>query len=295
MSGTALADDITNNEFGIGQDSNNEPKMKSYIMKAGDIGIGFDASPVLDLALNAIKIQTDTGARASDLHNWTNGFTNTIVGKYYLNSNMAIRSKLAFNIRSNSSVSYYDNPIDLADTEVSADDVEEISDNSTSSTTGILLSGGVEWRRGQKRLQGFYGAEGILGYGGTTSNTEYGWNYTSKAQELNVIADGTERVTATTSGAFVSIGLRGFAGVEWFATPQISISAEYGYVMGYTSQGRGGDTLEVWNIDDDGNGSSSTDTNAAGGSGSSIGMGVDNGMDVNLGGGTGALMLTFHI
>ena len=45
----------------------NKSEEAPYTMKTGVFGMGFDAAPAMDLALNAIKIQTDTGARASQL------------------------------------------------------------------------------------------------------------------------------------------------------------------------------------------------------------------------------------
>ena len=63
----------------------------------------------------------------------------------------------------------------------------------TSNLSTFLLSGGYEWRRGNGRIQGLVGVEGMLGIGSSSESTDYGWDYDDEAADLGVIFDGSSR------------------------------------------------------------------------------------------------------
>jgi hypothetical protein len=101
----------------------------------------------------------------------------------------------------------------------------------------------------------------------------------------------------------MSFGLRGFAGIEYFIGPRISLSAEYGLGLGRSKTSRGSVTIERWEeeTDDSGedesaetSGSKKTDTKPAGGEQGAMVFGIDNGTNKNFTSSTGALMLNFH-
>lgn len=99
-----------------------------------------------------------------------------------------------------------------------------VSDLQKRSSVFIGLGFGIEKRKGSAtRLQGFYGYEGLISYNsGTNINYTYGNN-------LEYLDTGLIRVKKLKSSSLFSIGLRGFAGVEYFIAPKFSIGAELGY------------------------------------------------------------------
>ncbi|MCC6817419.1 MAG: hypothetical protein IT245_00810 [Bacteroidia bacterium] len=99
-----------------------------------------------------------------------------------------------------------------------------VSDLQKRSSVFIGLSFGIEKRKGNaSRIQGFYGYEGIITYN-SGSNTKY--EYGNQLENLDT---GLIRVKKLKSSSLFSIGLRGFAGVEYFIAPKFSIGAELGY------------------------------------------------------------------
>lgn len=267
-------------------------KETDYRPSSGQFSIGFDAVPVIDLALNTVNIMNDTGQQGTGLNSFVNGYDQTLYGKYYWTKDMAIRARVAFNVQSDSASINSDNPIDVNN---GAESIGEVTTSTSSTTTNILLGGGVEWRHGGNQVQAFYGAEGLIGFGGQSTSTSYGWDFGQAAADAGVIQDGSRRSLGTTQGSSFSIGARGFAGVEFFLMEDVSLSAEFGWAIAYTSRGRQGETFEVWNVDADGNGSVGEEDEDISAGGSSFRMGVDNGIDAQLSGPTGAIVLSLHI
>ena len=277
--------------------SSTEPEAKTaketdYRPSSGQFSIGFDAVPVIDLALNTVNIMNDTGQQGTGLNSFVNGYDQTLYGKYYWTKDMAIRARVAFNIQSDATSINSDNPIDVSS---GAESVGEVTTSTSSTTTNILLGGGVEWRHGGNQIQAFYGAEGLIGFGGQSTSTSYGWDYGQAAADAGAIQNGSRRSTGTTQGSSFSIGARGFAGVEFFLIEDVSLSAEFGWAIAYTSRGRAGETFEVWNVDGEGNGSVEEENEDINAGSSSFRMGVDNGIDARLSGPTGAIVLSVHI
>ena len=80
---------------------------------------------------------------------------------------------------------------------------------------------GKEWRRGSTRLQGFYGADALVGFSST------------KWTETNNNA-GNASFNAGTS---INLGVTGFIGAEYFLFPKMSIGAQYNYGLQIASNG----------------------------------------------------------
>ena len=274
-----------------------EMKMFEFVTEedlpvAGDIGIGFDATPVLDFGLNMVNIMNNTGQTAGGLASWQSGASQTLTAKYFLTDSTAVRIRVGINNASSTENSLYTNPVEDADPD--EDSPSEISDTVSSSSSLVLLSGGYEMRRGYDRIQGFYGGEALLGISSTSSSTSYGWQYNDEAYDFNVISDGSSRALEETSGMALAVGVRGFVGVEYFIAPKISLGAEYGWAIGFNSQGQGSSASEVWeDPSGDGNGESSVEVVETGSS-SNTRIGHDNGIDQFYTGGTGAVNITFH-
>lgn len=259
----------------------------------GDFALGFNAVPVIDFALNAVNVMVNTGQTAAH-PSYVTGFNQNIVGKYFLEEKKAIRVVVGINSGSVTNRMYGKSPHDQLANPGNPDAWKEIEDKKVTRNSNIVLGGGMEFRRGHNRLQGFYGGEALIGYLKTTTiNT---WGVVMDTIAINngfVNLDGSAlngRVLKNVGGATFRMGLRGFAGVEYFILPKISIGAEFGWAFGIGFTGRGEVTTENW---DNVNNVSKEVTSKGTSSGSFWGFSVDNGIGNNLGG-SAALNMIFH-
>jgi hypothetical protein len=259
--------------------------------QAGDIAIGMDAVPFANFFLNSINIMNNTGQQAQH-PGYVGGFNQVIVGKYFLDESTAVRARLGINTLSTTTTTFFDNPIDVSNGVASPG---ELSDVNKMSTSSIVLGGGLEMRRGHNRLQGFYGGELLIAKGGNKMKNEYGQEYSQAAEDAGYMGLGDSRLLNSKTGSF-GLGLRGFAGVEYFFAPKISIGAEFGWGLGMMSSGRGKSTIETWDLVGTATSGSVTTEDIDGPSKMSMfGFGVDNGsVGGAIFGGSAALMLTFH-
>ncbi len=104
----------------------------------------------------------------------------------------------------------------------------QLSDASTGVSKLKLVAGmGKEWRRGaSKRLQGYYGADALVGLQvdrTTTKNTTYEADGAKRGKEVSTVK------STVSQGITFGVGVRGFAGVEYFITPKIALGAEYNF------------------------------------------------------------------
>jgi hypothetical protein len=237
-----------------------------------------DATPLFDFALNAVNIMNNTGQTAQH-PGYVSGFNTNIVGKYFVEDDMAYRVKIGINTTSTKNTFFFDNQEDVFN---GVAEPGEISDVSKTSSMDIFLAGGLEYRRGHNRLQGYYGGEaGIAFMSGKTVNT---W---AVAQDNNAATNGYQNndgslvsaprpLTSKVSPSF-GFGVRGFIG------------AEFGWGLGIMTSGRSYAEVESWNFAD----SVSEVTEAEGNKSSTFGFAVDNGM-TNLFGASAALTLNLH-
>jgi hypothetical protein len=206
-------------------------KGETMLPEEGDFSLGFDAAPFLNYVGNFLN----SGAVAPSA-NWTNTDL-AITGKMFADANTAYRGKVRLGFGSA-------NVITLSDTNSSGfGDPVYLEDEVKSSYNAITLGGGLEKRRGNTRVQGIYGGELLLNLGGgKTTNT---W-----AEALSDDNPQTNRPTETKNGSTMGVALRGFAGVEVFVFPKISIGFEYGWGLGFRSTGTGTATTESWTFAD---------------------------------------------
>jgi hypothetical protein len=273
------------------QDILTSKKGHVILPQAGDFALGFDAVPVLDFALNAVNIMNNTGQTAQH-PGFVSGFNQIIVGKYFLDDNMAIRGRFGINTMSASTKTFGDNPLTP-----SAVEPENILLQTTrTASSSYFLAAGIEMRRGHNRLQGFYGGELMIGLNSGSVRNSYGIEYNQTAQDSSYIFQGSSRVLAQKDGISFTFGLRGFAGVEYFVLPKISIGAEFGWGLGFMTAPRGSVETEIWDIEP---GSTATTPSAftrvtpGNSSSSGFGFGVDNGAS-NILGGSAAITIHFH-
>lgn len=242
--------------------------------EAGDYSIGFNAVPVVDFFLNVSDILDNTGQTAQH-PGYVGGFNQVLVGKYFLEDNKAIRGRLAINTNKVTNNTYFDSPADVFN---GVAEPAEMVDKNVVGTTNIILGGGLEFRRGHNRLQGFYGGEVLLGFACNSVKNTWGVEMNQEAITRGYTNGdgslvGAGRVLDQKSGMSILFGLRGFAGVEYFFAPKISIGAEFGWGLGLVTNPRGKQTTETWN------GTSAVENESSGANGGSTwGFQVDNGI-----------------
>ena len=156
-------------------------KGENYLPKQGDWSIGFNANSALSFVGNAFNGNNNNSVNFnSNDATKLPGFTNSVsfVGKNFTEDKKADR------YTANLLFSY------------------EKAKGANEGTTqfGLLAGYGKEWRKGSTRLQGFYGADALIGFGSPAKkNTNF------------------------------LIGVQGFAGAEYFVFPKVALGAQYSY------------------------------------------------------------------
>ncbi|MFA7275059.1 MAG: hypothetical protein WC044_14410 [Crocinitomicaceae bacterium] len=220
--------------------------------EAGDWALGADATPILGYIGNMFN-----GTSNNTVGNAFTGTNNAIFGKYFKDENTAYRASFRLTTISNKVAN-------LTDTS-STTTPSYITDETKTTGLGFYLSGGIEKRRGHGRLQGYYGAEIGLGFGGTPTVTNT-WGNALSATNTG------DRLLKNKTGATFTVGLRGFVGVEYFVLPKLSLGGEFGWGLKLSTTGEGSEDRETWNVVDS---KIETYTKTTG-KASSFGFGTDN-------------------
>ena len=212
--------------------------------KAGDFALGIDAYPFLQYLGNFFS---RSGNSAPDFQ----GFNETIYGKYFLADDRAIRAKLKLDFQNTIENGVVRNDEEVINNPLNAN--ATVIDVSKYCGTDVVLSVGYELRRGKGRVQGFYGGEVVLGYGGGKQNYEYANPMTAVNQTPTSYwgYSGSSRMTERKYGKTFSAGLGGFVGVEYFFAPQISIGGELALSFNLNLRGQTETTQESWNTSND--------------------------------------------
>ena len=155
-------------------------KGENYLPQQGDWSIGFSANSALSFVGNAFNGSTGNSV-AFDKNDATKlpGFANSVsfLGKNFTEDKKADRYTV------NLLFSY-----------------EKQKDVDATTQFGLLAGYGKGWRKGSTRLQGFYGFDGLVGFGIPQKN----------------------------AFSFL-IGAQGFAGAEYFVFPKVALGAQYAY------------------------------------------------------------------
>lgn len=265
----------------------------TILPEAGDFVIGFNAVPVVDFFLNVSNIMVNTG-QTSQHPGYVTGFNQVLFGKYFLEDQKAIRVKLAINTNSVKTSTFYDDQFDMTATPLDPDAWGEAEDINKVGNSNIILGGGMEFRRGHNRVQGFYGGELLLGFMSNSVKNTWGTEMNSESITNGYTnGDGSAlpgRILEQKSGMAITFGLRGFAGIEYFFAPKISVAAEFGWGFGMTTNPRGSATVENWDVAAT---AAEEVTNEGGNGGSTMGFAVDNGIGQTLAP-SAALIMYFH-
>ena len=166
-------------------------KGEQYLPKQGDWSIGFNVGNALTFVGQAFNgSPSNSGQNLFEGQNFVSFgegvFSSThsvltFVGKKFDTDNTATRYIASFNFN------------------LSKDkDVDAVS------SVGLVAGYGKEWRKGTTRLQGFYGADALVGF-----------------------------VSPAKKQTGFSLGVNGFAGVEYFIFPKVALGAQYTYAVGF--------------------------------------------------------------
>lgn len=180
-------------------------KGENYLPEAGDWAISFNATGVFNYVGNSFN-----GSLANTAPTVANATANSFVGKKFIDAKSAYRVVANLGFGSNNFTGgdfNNDGAVDFA--------------TYKQSTLNLQAGLGKEWRRGSTRLQGFYGADALIGFASTK------WSETNNAA-------GNSSFDAGTS---INLGVTGFIGAEYFIFPKISIGAQYNYGLQIASNG----------------------------------------------------------
>lgn len=266
-------------------------KGEPFLPEAGEYAIGVDAAPFLFYLGNMFSANGNQAPGTA--------FNNpelAISLKMFKRADLAYRAKIRLGLMSNSWNSYQPEFSNVATNTT-------VKDTYSRTTTNIYLSYGVEKRKGQTRIQGYYGIEGGVGFGTESHNFSYGNTIESNNQvpdrtEYDLVfqenpngvetnfGDNNSFITSYNLGTRFSIGARAFVGAEIFVFPKVSLGLEFGLGAMVAVQGKGEIEYESWTIPT-GGGSETlvSETTEIGGS-SVIGLDTDNTR--------GSINLNFH-
>jgi hypothetical protein len=218
--------------------------------EAGSFAIGFDALPFLRYAGNMFNGNTNNNTPAAGFANQGgSGIGGTLYGKYFLSESNAIRARFSINQSTIQDV----NRVILDGQSVPQNNIE-VEDEFINSSFNVQLGGGMEWRRGKGRLMGVYGAEALVGLSTSSESYTYGNAITAGNQAPTTttnFATGnsapiSSRIISRTNPNSFNLTALGFAGVEYFFAPQISIGAEFTLGLRYTGTNRSDVVREEW-------------------------------------------------
>ena len=203
----------------------------------GDFALGIDATPVLTYLGGFFANQ----GRSAPAINQT-----TIYGKYFLADDRAIRVKL--NLQMGNSADKYTVQNDYEVNNNPLNPYATVIDIHHTSSFGVGLGAGYEFRRGKGRVQGFYGGEAVLGF----YAEKHKFDWANPMTELNqspssFLGNRSERETEINPGKTFLAGLGGFVGVEYFFAPQMSLGCEFSLAFRISMSEQSESTTEWWN------------------------------------------------
>jgi hypothetical protein len=269
-------------------------KGETILPEADDWAITLDAAPFLDFAGGFLG-----GNASSPAVNYAQNQAWHIKGKMFVDATTAYRAGIRLGFGSDKTTVNVGPTVPVVSTfPATPTTVEDVL---SQGATNIVVTGGMEMRRGNGRLQGFYGAELFVEMGNTNTKYTYGNTMDAPGVALGVSTDfsattgvaniGSDpfyfngaRMTEDKTSSF-GLGLRGFIGAEYFIFAKMSIGAELGWGLGVSSSS----TSQTWEATD--GATIGTVTNDIGNKNGSFGLDTD---IANNAAGVGSLNITFH-
>jgi hypothetical protein len=251
-----------------------DKKQRPILPEAKDWGISIDATPFINLASDMVHIGaagTNTaGLNFNGLNDKNQNYS--IAGKYFMNNTTAYRGIVRVYNNTNTEVAFI-NKLNLNPTATNWPnniDPEKVKDMKRENDWAVGIGGGLEKRKGTKyRLQGYYGGEASLILAGSGEKYKYGnaivantstvsgdddnlTKYTTDfGGNVSTAADHDERTLSVRNGKTLALAVRGYVGVEYFFTAKMSVGGEFGWGLGYYRTGRGSQTVEGLDRQDD--------------------------------------------
>ena len=225
--------------FAIAQETvdtnkDSDKKMKQILPEEGDFAIGIDATPFFNYIGTMFRITEDMENTPS--FNFINGAI--FSGKYMLTDTKAIRASIRIGLNNKTDKNMvFEDAGDIGD---------YVEDSRKLSSTDILLSAGLEFRRGKGRLQGYYGFDATIGMSSADISYTYGNAYSADfPYPLHTIVwepyietgHSSERILNETRGTDILIGAQAFIGVEYFFAKKMSLGGEFSWGPAYLMRG----------------------------------------------------------
>ncbi|MGB0886987.1 MAG: hypothetical protein ACPGSL_02590 [Vicingaceae bacterium] len=225
------------------QDGLTSKKGEAYLPEAGDWSIGFNATDLTAYAGNLFNGGNNNGGLQSG--GWMSGTVGQEIRfKMFKDEKTAyrLRARIGFGSSSSDQVGLtYDH-----DADATTENQDYIINTKTSDGFSLVLGAGLEKRRGNTRIQGYYGGEVFFGMlGGGTTKTDDG-SVLNDNYNGGFTTEGTARTTEVKNGNTMLVGLQGFIGVEWFFAPKVSLGAEYTWGLSFRNNGESETTKEYW-------------------------------------------------
>ncbi len=220
--------------------------------QAQDWSIGVDANPFFSYLKGLIGQGNDATTPAFNqlLSN------QMITGKYFVEEDMALRASLRVGVRANNVTNKVADRTLTGTVPVFPATTPTVENEYRRTGLTLGLSLGAEKRRGNTRLQGYYGGEVGFLVSGNREEFNYGNALnvsTTKGVSIdpsdefftaptisanNLVNDSygnAARVTERDFGRTFQLGVRAFIGAEYFIFPKISIGGEFGWGLGFQS------------------------------------------------------------
>lgn len=233
-----------------------------FTPKEGDIGVGINAAPFLQYVGSVVSNNGANAALNGGPVDWRGNGTNGLFARYFISDDMAVRA--TFIMHQFNNVHEASTQLDAVTNEDGAlvTQNDRVTDKMAYSYTDFALGGGVEFRRGSKRLQGYYGGEVMFtrdngarvfyDYGNEMTNANYnpithdfsgeninigGTNVTPALLGLTNNALGNTRILEEAAATTVGMQFNGLLGVEWFFAKKMSLGSElkWGYYFSRTA------------------------------------------------------------
>lgn len=215
-----------------------EKDVNDYLPGSGDIAIGVDALPYLEFLGNMFSGHDD--------RNTLNLNATTIYGKYYLNTDAAIRFELFLDKSTDIDKDYVQDDANFnTNPNAQVEDLRNVKENN------VGIGVGYQMYRGYGKLRGTYGVVASYFYG--KDKTEYQWGNQMTASNsaptssnwYGAGSNPTQRTLNSKTQGTQSVGLGAIAGVEYFFAPKICIGGELGLYLTHNWYGQSNMTYQV--------------------------------------------------
>lgn len=224
-----------------------DKEQKQYLPEEGDWALGIDVVPILKYIGNAFN--GTNGSNGLD-HVGGTPFTSgkfgnqglmptvSVMGKYMLTDEWALRANVGLMISSTNDKAYSTDDKALAENPFSE---AKVVDGARYARNGMSMLLGAEYRKGSRRIQGVFGA-GLL-FAFQNSKETYSWG--NALTEINqsptshtfpnmpALPNGYRALTQNEVGSNFYLGVTGSAGIEWFVAPKIALGAEVNLSLYY--------------------------------------------------------------